>query len=114
MGWYKEACNFCCQLCLTFNVRDNEHLRLGKSLLEVVEVDGAVKGDEAYLCPRVSRKPRTQTQKLALRQKEWPTSNVFTKLSLSKHLKFVYQLSLKLFKHNKKWQIRPHSCFEHL
>lgn len=53
-------CNFSCQLCLTFNVRHNEHLRLGKSLLEVVEVDGAVKGDEAYLCPRVSRKPRTQ------------------------------------------------------
>lgn len=24
-------------------------------------MDGAVKGDEAYLCPRVSRKPRVQT-----------------------------------------------------
>ena len=44
---------------LTFDVRHNEHLRLRKSLLEVVEMDGAVKGDEAYFCPRVSRKPRT-------------------------------------------------------
>lgn len=36
---------------LTFNVRHNEHLRLGEPLLEVVEMDGAVEGDEAHLCP---------------------------------------------------------------
>lgn len=49
------------RLCLTFDVRHDEHLRLGKPLLEVVEVDGAVKGDEAYLCSRVSRKPMRHT-----------------------------------------------------
>lgn len=44
---------------LTFNVRDDEHLWLGQAFLEVVEVDGAVKGDEANLCPGVSREPGT-------------------------------------------------------
>jgi len=42
---------------LTFDVGHNEHLRLRKSLLEVVEVDGAVEGDEAHLRPGVSGKP---------------------------------------------------------
>lgn len=36
---------------LTFDVRHDEHLRLGEPLLEVVEVDGAVEGDEANLRP---------------------------------------------------------------
>lgn len=47
---------------LTFDVRHDQHLGLRKSLLEVVEVDGAVEGDEADLCPRVSRKPETLTR----------------------------------------------------
>lgn len=44
---------------LTFNVRHYEHLWLGQALLEVVEMDGAVEGNEAYFCPRVSWKPET-------------------------------------------------------
>lgn len=61
-GCWNTASGLCCQLHLTFDVRHDEHLRLRKSLLEVVEVDGAVEGDEAYLRPRVSRKSRTQTK----------------------------------------------------
>lgn len=59
-----RTCGLCGQLLifsvsLTFDVRHDQHLGLRKSLLEVVEVDGAVEGDEADLCPRITRKPET-------------------------------------------------------
>lgn len=47
---------------LTFDVGHDQHLGLRKPLLEVVEVDGAVEGDETNLRPRVSRKPKTLTR----------------------------------------------------
>lgn len=42
---------------LTIDVWHDEHLRLRKSFLEVVEMDGAVKRDEADFRPSVSGKP---------------------------------------------------------
>ena len=48
-------------LSLTFDVRHDEHLWLRQPLLEVVEVDGAVEGDEAHLSARVAGEPAAQS-----------------------------------------------------
>lgn len=42
---------------LTFYIRHNEHLGLREALLEVVEVDRTVKGNETNLRPGIPRKP---------------------------------------------------------
>lgn len=68
LSWGNSAVWFL--LHLTFNVRNNEHLRLRKALLEIVKMDGAVEGDEAYLCPGVSRKPREGKQIRKLEKKK--------------------------------------------
>lgn len=46
---------------VTFYIRHNEHLGLGKPLLEVVEVDCTVKGYETNLRPCIPWKPEITT-----------------------------------------------------
>lgn len=100
----KSACSLCRvavvmtsglhkRLCLTFDVRHDEHLRLGKPLLEVVEVDGAVKGDEAYLCSRVSRKPMRHTHTFSRAIPDNTAQHFLT--NGWKCMKCILQLSLK-------------------
>lgn len=44
----------------TVDVRHHQHLRLRQSLLQVVEVDGAVEGEEAHPGARIPRQPERQ------------------------------------------------------
>lgn len=46
---------------ITINIRYHEHLRLRKTLLQVIEVDGAVKRHKPDACTCISGQPETET-----------------------------------------------------
>lgn len=45
---------------ITINIRHNQHLRLRKTLLQVIEVDGVVKRHEPDVCTRISGQSETE------------------------------------------------------
>jgi len=67
------------KLMLTVDIRYNHHLRLGETLAQSVEVQGAVVRQKPYSCPRVARHPIEIFQKHLPRQS---TGNKFEWVAL--------------------------------